>query len=53
MSTMWSTDEAQRASYGYRNFFHFRIRIMLALKNSNIMTKSRSKEKTRPIPKVA
>lgn len=43
----------KRVSYGYRNFFHFRIRILMALKNSNIMIQELPKEKTRPIPKVA
>ena len=35
----------KRTAYGFRNFAHFRIRILLALKNSNLMVKSRPKEK--------
>lgn len=35
----------KRTAYGFRNFGHFRIRILLALKNSNLMIKSISKEK--------
>lgn len=43
----------KRIAYGYRNFFHFRVRILLALKNSNIMIKNLPKRKTRPMPLVA
>lgn len=43
----------KRVAYGYRNFFHFRIRILMALKNSHIMFLHHSKEKTRPIQRVA
>lgn len=39
----------KRTAYGFRNFFHFRIRILLSLKNTNIMTKALTqKEKASP-----
>ena len=43
----------KRTAYGYRNFFHFRIRILLSLKNSNLMSHELPKKRTRPIAKVA
>lgn len=43
----------KRTAYGYRNFFHFRIIILLSLKNSNLMSYELSKKRTRPITKVA
>lgn len=38
----------KRVAYGYNNFFHFRIRILMALKNSHLMFCTKPKEKTRP-----
>ena len=35
----------KRTAYGFRNFEHFRIRILLALKNSNLMIRTKPKEK--------
>lgn len=43
----------KRTAYGYRNSFHFRIRILLSLKNSNLMSHELSKKRTRPIAKMA
>lgn len=43
----------KRTAYGYRNFFHFRIRILILLKNSNLMIRKLSKKRTRPKAKVA
>ena len=43
----------KRTAYGYRNFFHFRIRILISLKNSNLMIRELPKRRTRPIAKVA
>ena len=43
----------KRTAYGYRNFFHFRIRILVSLKTSNLMIRELSKKRTRPIAKVA
>lgn len=43
----------KRTAYGYRNFFHFRIRILISLKTSNLMIRELSKKRTRPIAKVA
>lgn len=38
----------KRTAYGYRNFFHFRIRILISLKTSNLMSRELSKKRTRP-----
>lgn len=38
----------KRTAYGFRNFFHFRIRILMSLKNSNLMIKAIPKEKASP-----
>ena len=43
----------KRTAYGYRNFFHFRIRILVSLKTSNLMSRKLSKKRTRPIAHVA
>jgi transposase len=43
----------KRTAYGYRNFFHFRIRILISLKNSNLMIRELPKKRTRPKAKVA
>ena len=43
----------KRTAYGYRNFFHFRIRILISLKTSNLMIRELSKKRTRPKAKVA
>lgn len=43
----------KRTAYGFRNFFHFRIRILISLKTSNLMSRELSKKRTRPIAKVA
>ena len=43
----------KRTAYGYHNFFHFRIRILVSLKTSNLMIRELSKKRTRPIAKVA
>lgn len=43
----------KRTAYGFRNFFHFRIRILISLKPSNLMSRELSKKRTRPIAKVA
>ena len=43
----------KRTAYDYRNFFHFRIRILVSLKTSNLMIRELSKKRTRPIAKVA
>ncbi|MCT3574903.1 ISL3 family transposase [Levilactobacillus brevis] len=43
----------KRTAYGYRNFFHFRIRILISLKTSNLMSRELSKKRTRPIANVA
>ncbi|EFG54824.1 hypothetical protein LA664_03795 [Lactobacillus amylolyticus] len=43
----------KRTAYGYRNFFHFRIRILISLKTSNLMIRELQKRRTRPIDKVA
>lgn len=43
----------KRVAYGYRNFFHFRVRILMALKNSHLMFHYQPKEKTRPIRQAA
>lgn len=38
----------KRTAYGFRNFYHFRIRILLSVKNSNLMIKYLPKKKTSP-----
>ncbi|WP_368669244.1 transposase [Limosilactobacillus kribbianus] len=43
----------KRTAYGYRNFFHFRIRILISLKTSNLVIRELSKKRTRPKAKVA
>ncbi len=43
----------KRTAYGYRNFFHFRIRLLISLKTSNLMIRELSKKRTRPKAKVA
>ena len=43
----------KRTAYGFRNFFHFRIRILVSLKTSNLMIRELSKKRTRPKAKVA
>lgn len=43
----------KRIAYGFRNFFHFRIRILVSLKTSNLMIRELSKKRTRPKAKVA
>ena len=43
----------KRIAYGYRNFFNFRIRILVLLKTSNLMIRGLSKKRTRPIANVA
>lgn len=43
----------KRTAYGYRNFSHFRIRILISLKTSNLMIRELSKKRTRPKAKVA
>ncbi|ARD07076.1 hypothetical protein B1745_05325 [Lactobacillus amylolyticus] len=43
----------KRTAYGYRNFFHFRIMILISLKASNLMIRELPKRRTRPIAKVA
>lgn len=43
----------KRTAYGYRNFSHFRIRILISLKTSNLMIRELSKKRTRPKAEVA
>ena len=43
----------KRTAYGYRNFFHFRTRIIVSLKTTNLMIREIPKKRTRPIAKVA
>ncbi|MCC4481632.1 transposase [Limosilactobacillus reuteri] len=43
----------KRTAYGYRNFFHFRIRILISLKTSNLIIRELSRKRTRPKAKVA
>ena len=43
----------KRTAYGFRNFFHFRIRILVSLKTSNLMIRELSKKRTRSKAKVA
>lgn len=43
----------KRTAYGYRNFSHFRIRILISLKPSNLMIRELSKKRTRPKAEVA
>ncbi|WP_367268460.1 transposase [uncultured Limosilactobacillus sp.] len=35
----------RRTAYGFRNFAHFRMRILITLKHSNLIVKPRPKEK--------
>lgn len=43
----------KRTAYGYRNFSHFRIKILISLKTSNLMIRELSKKRTRPEAEVA
>ena len=43
----------KRIAYGYRNFSHFRIRILISLKTSNLMIRELSKKRARPKAEVA
>lgn len=43
----------KRTAYGFLNFFHFRIRILVSLKTSNLMIRELSKKRTRSKAKVA
>ena len=38
----------KRTAYGFRNFYHFRIRILIALKNSHLTVSSNCKIKNSP-----
>ena len=38
----------KRTAYGFRNFYHFRIRILIALKNSHLTVSSNCKTKNSP-----
>lgn len=43
----------KRTAYGYRNFFHFRVKIIISLKNSSLITYELSKKRTSPPAEVA
>ena len=43
----------KRTAYGFRNFWHFRLRILLALKNSHLMVIQRPKQKASPSSQAA
>lgn len=43
----------KRTAYGFRNFFHFRVRILIALKNPHIMVVSPQKTKISPSSRAA